>query len=44
MKNSTNIMYAPKKIIITKRNTEIILFNFKKDIRFLGIKRERGSF
>ena len=43
MKNSINMIYDPKKIIIPKRNTDIILFNFKKDIQFLGIKRERDS-
>ena len=43
VKNSTNMIYDPKKIIIPKRKTEIILFNFKKDIQFLGIKRERDS-
>ena len=43
MENSTNTIYDHKKIIIPKRNTEIILFNFKKDIQFLGIKRERDS-
>ena len=43
MKNSTNMIYDPKKITMPKRNTEIILFNFKKDIQFLGIKRERDS-
>lgn len=41
--NLTNNIYDPKKIIIPKNYTEVILFGFKKDIQFLGIKRERDS-
>ena len=42
-KNSTNKVYDPESINIPKKNTEIILFDFEKDIKFLGMKRKGDS-